>query len=55
MFGAIPLNPMEGVVVADIVEGSRGSVLLRDMIGFMDAMMVSRDGSGLGMAGELSL
>jgi hypothetical protein len=55
IFGVIPLNPVEGMVVVDIAGGLRGRVPERDMVGFMDVTIVLRDGSGLGMAGELGL
>jgi hypothetical protein len=54
IFGAIPLNPVEGVevVVADMVGGSRGSVLVSETEASRLATMESMEGVGSKVAGE---
>jgi hypothetical protein len=54
IFGAIPLNPVDGVgvVVADMLGGSRGSVPMSEMVVLRSTTMESMDGIGLKVAGE---
>jgi hypothetical protein len=60
IFSAIPLNPPEGALTEEVLftgmlGGLRGRVPCREMMGFIDATIVSRDRLGLGSAGELGL